>query len=150
MVLFGNASQDTATVIAIYQWCLEQIKMDFPHLYYIIDKSDNAGCYHNEILFSWKAQWPRKALGFQFEETILNESQSGKDKCDRDSATAKRQMNYFIEWGRNIETVDEINEALQCANALRGFNSYVIDILEKNKYEKQKHISNISKIHLLK
>ena len=51
MVFFGNASQDTATVIAIYQRCLEQIKMNFPHLNYIIDKSDYAGCYHNEILF---------------------------------------------------------------------------------------------------
>ena len=150
VVFFGNASQDTATVIAIYQRCLEQIKMDFPRLNYIKDKSDNAGCYHNEILFSWKAQWPRKALGIQFEETIFNEHQSGKDQCHRDAATAKRQMNYFIERGRNIETADEMNEALQCANALGGFNSCVIEILEKKKYEKQKHISNISKIHAIK
>ena len=101
-------------------------------------------------MFSWKAQWPRKALGIQFEETIFNEHQSGKDQCDRDAATAKRQMNYFIERGRNIETADEMNEALQCANALGGFNSCVIEILEKKKYEKQKHISNISKIHAIK
>ena len=52
MVFIGNASQDTATVIAIYRRCLEQIKMDFPRLNYIIHKSDNAGCYHNGILFS--------------------------------------------------------------------------------------------------
>ena len=131
MVFFGNASQDTATVIAIYQRHLEQIKTDFLHLNYIKDKSDNAGCYHNEILFLWKAQWPRKALGIQFEETIFNERQSGKDQYDRDAATAKRQMNYFIERGSNIETADEMNEALQSANALCGFNSCVIEILEK-------------------
>ena len=58
-------------------------------------------------------------------------------------------MNYFIERGRNIETADEMNEALKCANVLCGFHSYVIEILEK-KYEKQKHISNISKIHAIK
>ena len=40
-----------------------------------------------------------------------------------------------------------MNETLQCANALCGFNSCVIEILERKKYEKQKHISNISKIH---
>ena len=40
-----------------------------------------------------------------------------------------------------------MNETLQCANALCGFNSRVIEILERKKYEKQKHISNISKIH---
>ena len=61
--------------------------MDFPHLNYIIDKYNNAGCYHNEILFSQKAQWPRKALGLPFEETIFNERQSGKYQCDRDAAT---------------------------------------------------------------
>ena len=150
VVFFGNASQDTATVIAIYQRHLEQIKTDFLRLNYIKDKSDNAGCYHNEILFSWKTQWPRKKLGLQFEEKIFNEHQSGKDQCDRDAATAKRQMNYFIERGRNIETAYEMNEKLQCANALCGFNSCVIEILEKKKYEKQKHLSNISKIHAMK
>ena len=148
VVFFGNASQDTATVIAIYQRCLEQIKMDFPRLNYIKDKSDNAGCYHNEILFSWKAQCPRKALGLQFEETIFNKCQSGKNQCDRDAATTKRQMNYFIERG-NIETADEMNEAFQCANVLCSFHSCVIEILEK-KHEKRKHISNISKMHAIK
>ena len=59
-------------------------------------------------------------------------------------------MNYFIERGRNIENADEMNEALQCANALCGFNSCVIEILEKKKYEKHKYILNISKIHTVK
>ena len=59
-------------------------------------------------------------------------------------------MNYFIERGRNTETAVEMNEVLQCANALCGFNSCVTDILEKKKYEKQKQISNISKIHTIK
>ena len=105
--------------------------MDFSHLNCVINKSGNAGCYHNEILFSWKAQWPRKILALQFKEIIFNERRSGKDQCDRDAATAKKQMNYLIERGRNIETADETNEALQCANALCGFSSCVIEILEK-------------------
>ena len=46
-------------------------------------------------------------------------------------------MNYFIERGRNIGTAYEMNEELQCANALCGFNSCTIEILEKKKYEKQ-------------
>ena len=112
--------------------------MHFPHLNYIIDISDNAGCYHNKVLFSWKAQWPRKTLGLQFGETIFDEHHSGKDQCDRDAAAAKRQMNYFIERGGDIKTADEMNGTLQCANAFCGFNSSVIEILEKKKYEKQK------------
>ena len=46
----------------------------------------------------------------------FNERQSGIDQCDRDSATAKRQINYFAEGRRNIETADEMDEVLQCAN----------------------------------
>ena len=104
--------------------------MDFSHLHYIIYKSDNAGCYHNAILFSCLAQWPRKALELKFEETIFNESLSGIDQCDRGAATAKRQMNYLIERGRNNETDDEMSGVLQCVNALCGFNSCVNEILE--------------------
>lgn len=40
----GHASQDVdTTVLAIYQSVLGQVKIDFPHIKYVIDKSDNAG-----------------------------------------------------------------------------------------------------------
>ena len=40
--------------MVIYQSVLKQIKEDFLHLESIIEKSDNSGCYHNEVLFAWK------------------------------------------------------------------------------------------------
>ena len=84
-------------------------------------------------------------------DTIFNERQSGKDQRDRNKATPKRQMNYFAERGRNIKIVDETNEVLQCAyDALCGFHSCVTEVLEKNKHEKEKHISNTPKIHTVK
>lgn len=90
----GRASQDVGTVLAIYQSVLEQVKIDFPHKKYVINKSDNAGYYHNEVLLTWKSYWPLK-IGLKFLETMFNERQSGKDQCNRDSATAKRQMHYY-------------------------------------------------------
>ena len=48
----GKAKQDQGAVLAIYQSVLKQLKEDFPHLESIIDKSDSAGCYHNEVLFA--------------------------------------------------------------------------------------------------
>ena len=107
IVFIGKASQDVGAVITIYEMCLRQIKTDSPNIKYIIDKSDNAGCYHTEVLFAWKAQWPQKNVGINFIETMFNERQAGKDQCDRDSATAKRQMNYYIEKGKNIESSNE-------------------------------------------
>ena len=92
IVFIGKASQDVGTVMAIYEACLKQIKIDSSNIKFIIDKSDNAGCYHNEVLFSWKAHWPHRVLGMRFLETMFNERQAGKSQCDQDSETAKRQL----------------------------------------------------------
>jgi len=54
--------------------------------------------------------------------TIFKERQAGKDQCDRDSTTAKHQMNYYIERGNNIEKANWMKNALRTATALCGFN----------------------------
>ena len=146
ITFIGKAPQDSGCVMVIYQSLLEQIKKDFPFVKHLIDKSDNAGCYHNESLFSWKAYWPLK-MGLMFKETMFNERQSGKDQCDRDTATAKRQMNYFIERGNNIENAIDMNLALCNATALCGFNSSVVEISGGKVKENPKSIKNISRVH---
>ena len=150
MTFIGKAAQDAGSVIAIYQSLLRQLQSNFPHIKYIIDKPDNAGCYHNEVLFTGKAIWPRKTLNISFIETIFNERQSGKDQCDRDSATAKHQMQYYIERGNNIETPEQMYDAMCKATALSGFTANVLDIAEKKSYPKIKKIQSISKIHHVK
>ena len=117
IAFIGATPQDVGAVIAMYETCLKQVKEDFPHLRFVIDKSDNAGCYHNETFFFWKAMWP-ETIGLKFKETMFNERQSGKDQCDRDNATAKCQMKYYVEGGKNIESAVEMNEALRTSTAL--------------------------------
>ena len=73
-----------------------------------------------------------------YTETIFNEGQSGKDQYDRDSMTAKRQMQYYIERGNNIETPDQMYDAMCKATALSGFTANVLDITEKKSYPKTK------------
>ena len=124
----GKAKQDQGAVMAIYQSVLKQLKEDFPHLESIIDKSENAGCYHNEVLFAWKVHWPRSNLNLKFLQTFFNERQSVKDQCDCDSATAKCQMQYFIDSGNNIDSADQMFEAMRSATALCGFTANVLDI----------------------
>ena len=141
----GKAKQDQGAVLAIYQSVLKQLKEDFPHLESIIDKSENAGCYHNEVLFAWKVHWPRSNLNLKFLQTFFNERQSVKDQCDCDSATAKCQMQYFIDSGNNINRADQMFEAMRSAAALCGFTANVLDIRDQ-KYTKQTQIKNISKI----
>ena len=136
--------------MAIYEVCLKQIKNDSPNIKFIIDKSDNAGCYHNEVLFSWKAHWPHRVSGMRFLESIFNERQAGKNQLDQDSATANCQMNYYIDQGQNIETAEEMNKTLRTATALCGFNSCVVKVQEKKAYQKQNNIKDISKVHFVK
>ena len=81
-------------------------------MHFIIDKSNNAGCYHNKILFVWKVHLPRKNLNLTFLVTNFSERQSGKDQCDRDSATAKRQMQCFIDLGSKIQNSNEMSQAM--------------------------------------
>ena len=54
ITFISKALQDVGSIMAIFQSVLKQRKVDFPHIKYIIDKSNNARCYHNEILFTWK------------------------------------------------------------------------------------------------
>ena len=78
---------------------------------------------------------------------IFNERQSGKDQCDRDSATAKCQMQYYIERRNKIEKPYQMYDAMCKATALSGFTANVLDIAEKKSYSKPKEIQNISRIH---
>ena len=86
IAFIGKTPQNFGAVIAIYESCLQQIRKDSSNIKYIIDKSDNAGCYHTEVLFAWKALWPQNITGHTFVDTMFNERQAGKDQCDRDSA----------------------------------------------------------------
>ena len=68
----GKAKQDEGAVMAIYQSVLKQLK-DFPCLESIIDKYDNSGCSHNEVLFAWKVHWLQSNLNLRFLKILFNE-----------------------------------------------------------------------------
>ena len=86
-------------------------------------------------------------MNISFIETIFNEQQSGKDQCGRNSATAKRHMQYYIEKGNNIETPDQMYDTMCKATALSGLTANMLDIAEKKLYSKTKKIKNIARIH---
>ena len=54
------------------------------------------------MLLQWgsvclEIHWPQSNLNLKFLQTLFNERHSGRDQCNRDSATAKHQMEYFID-----------------------------------------------------
>ena len=77
----------------------------------------------------------------------LLRSSSMKQKRGRtnaiESAAEKRQMQYYIERGNNIETPNQMYDAMCKATALSGFTANVLDIKERKSYAKTKKIKNI-------
>ena len=63
------------------------------------------------------------------------------NQCHHDGATTKCQMQYFIDSGNNINSADEMFEAMQSATALCGFTANVFNI-RGQKYTKETHIKN--------
>ena len=59
-------------------------------------------------------------------------------------------MQYYIERRNNIETPDQMYDAMCKATALSGFTANVLDVKERKLYAKTKKINNISKIHYVK
>ena len=55
-------------------------------------------------------------------------------------------MQYYIERGNNIETPDQMYDAMSKTTALSGFTANVLDVKGRKFYAKTKKI-NISKIH---
>ena len=59
VVFIGKASQDVAAVIVIYEACLQQIKLDYPHIKY----------YYGSFI-PLKYHWQKNA-GLTFRETMF-------------------------------------------------------------------------------
>ena len=59
-------------------------------------------------------------------------------------------MQYYTERGNNIETADQMYDAMCKATALSGFTANILDITEKKSYPMTNKIKNISRIHHIK
>ena len=72
---------------------------------------DNAGSYHcgNTIAF---AQMVGQQHGVTVKRMDFCDPQGGKGACDRKSAAIKSHMKVYLNSGSNIETTDEMKEAI--------------------------------------
>ena len=61
-----------------------------------------------------------------------------------------RRSTYYIERGNNIETCNQMYDAMCKATTLSGFTANVLDIKERKSYAKTKKIKNILKIYHVK
>lgn len=73
---------------------MTKIKEDNPNISEVFLRSDNAGCYHCGPLML-AIPGISKRSGVAIKRYDFSEPQSGKDICDRRTATMKRHMRRF-------------------------------------------------------
>ena len=111
LTVIYNSDQGTSAVISIADVVLHQFRQYEPLVTKLVAKSDNAGCYSG----NYQAESMHilcKSKSMYLTRYDFNEPQCGKDKCDRESAAAKTIICSYVDAKNNVESAEEIYEAL--------------------------------------
>ena len=110
--VFKSCSQDSCAVLAVMSDVFKDLKVVMPQLQSVYYWQDNAGCYHcgNTITIAQKVG---QLHGVTVKRIDFCDPQGGKGACDRKSASIKSHMKVYLNSGNNIETSEEMKEAIQ-------------------------------------
>jgi uncharacterized protein YggL (DUF469 family) len=110
--LFDQCTQDWFAVASIIEHLLTHLKAKHPSLDSVYFRSDEAGCYHNNLLVA-----AVRDIGERFGITVKNydfsKPQSGKDICDRIICPLKASIREHCSEGHDILTASDMKEALK-------------------------------------
>ena len=117
--IFEKCTQDSHTVLAIFDDVIKQLKTVLPTLSTVYMKQDNAGCYHSALSLL-SIQKIAMNYGIKVARLDFSEPQGGKGSCDRKAATIKNHMKSYLFSGHNIETADEMKCAMEWTGGAPG------------------------------
>ncbi|CAH3142298.1 unnamed protein product, partial [Porites lobata] len=80
--VFDSCQQDWYAVCSIIENTLEVVKKEHPQTTQVNLRSDEAGCYHNNVLLAAVRDAGRR-VGIEVARYDFSEPQYGKDICDR-------------------------------------------------------------------
>ena len=110
--LFNKCTQESFAVLSIIEDLLKNVKAEYPNISQAYFRSDNAGCYHNgALLLSLREVGER--TGIRPIQYDFSEPQSGKDICDRKTASMKAHIRRWVDEKHNVSTAEEMKEALE-------------------------------------
>ena len=119
--IFKSLSQDSCTVLAVMADVIRQLKIAMPRLKTVFYWPDNAACYHCGTTLVCAA-----ALGHEEGVTIrrldFSHPQGGKAECDRKAATIKSHMRIYLNAGNDIETPEQMKDAILSSGGVPGVN----------------------------
>ena len=119
--IFKSCSQDSCAVLAIMANVIRQLTIPMPRLKTVWYRQDNAGCYHCGTTLICAA-----ALGHEEDVKIkhlaFSDPQGGKAAFDRKAATIKSHMRIYLNAGNDIETPEQMKDAILSPGGVSGVN----------------------------
>ena len=143
--LFNSCTQDWFAVASVIENLLLTIKSNFPRVNKANLRSDEAGCYHNNLLIASLADIGKR-VGISVQSYNFSEPQQGKDICDRIISPLKSSIRKYCNEGHDILTATDMNNALTL-HPVKGASSSVNEIDESVERIKVIKIPNFSSYH---
>ena len=110
--LFDNCKQDWYTVASILEDLLGKISEKNPEITQAVLSSDEAGCYHNNLLMDAIHDISERSK-IKVSTYHFSQPQCGKDICDRILCPLKSSIRRYCNEGNDILSVKDMREALQ-------------------------------------
>ena len=143
--LFDSCTQDWYSVASIFENLLTTIKSSSPNVKQAYLRSDEAGCYHNNMLVAALKDIGARA-GISVVRYDFSEPQQGKDICDRIICPLKSSIRRFCNEGNDIINAQDMQKALLTL-PVKGTTASVNEIDESVNKLKMKKIKDFSSFH---
>ena len=99
--LFNSCTQHWFAVASVIENLILTIKSNFPRVNKANLRSDEAGCYHNNLLIASLADI---GVGISVQSYNFSEPQQGKDICDQVISPLKSSIRKYCNEGHDILT----------------------------------------------
>ena len=150
--VFRSCSQDSCAVLSVMSHVVRQLREDHPQLQNFYYWQDNGSCYHcGTTIVGVKLNGQQH--GVSVRRMDFCDSKAGKGACDRKAATIKSNMKTFLNSRKNIESGEEMKNAILSSGEVPSVNVTVsgppmASTFSTVRFEGVSTISNISTRHL--
>ncbi len=150
VTMLNRCPQDSYAVCCILKHVLCHFTKEHPRVKHVYLRSDNAGYYHSvETISSLCNEYGIKIKRYDF-----SEAQSGKDVCDRKTASMKTHINNYCNAGNDVTDGAAMMEALVSYGGVKGTSVSVMAPDYSSKQEESTsipaQISTINNIEYMK
>ena len=109
--LFNSCTQDWFSVASIVENLLKNVKLKQPNVTQAYLRSDEAGCYHNNLLIAALKDVGDR-VGVSIQQYDFSEPQQGKDICDRIICPLKTSIRTYCNEGNDVLKAEDMHTAL--------------------------------------